>query len=83
MYVFLTLFILFLRFCCKNIQLNAYTPSLAHNPPLPCKISVISHQPTSLVAQEHQGHKSARPPMAAEVAVVVRTQNNNPTPTFR
>jgi hypothetical protein len=36
MYVFLTLFIflfLFLRFCYKNIELIAYIPSLAHNPP--------------------------------------------------
>jgi len=42
------------------MELIAYIPSLAHNPPPPSKISATSHQRTSLVAQEHQGHKLPR-----------------------
>jgi len=60
---FIHFLFLFLRFCYKNIELIAWIPSLAHNPPPPSKISKIpatSHQPT-LVAQEHQGHKSPHP----------------------
>jgi hypothetical protein len=64
--VFLTLFIFlfsFLRFCYKNIELITYIPSLAHNPPPPSsKFFATSHQPTSLVTKEHQGHRSPRWP---------------------
>ena len=58
-----------------NIELIAYIPSLAHNPPLLSKISATSQQPTSLVAQEYQGHNrpTHRTTMASKVAVLMRT----------